>query len=224
MTAGPLASVSVVVPIGPGDTLARELAAALDVLPAAAELIAVCASGHEVACAPRWRRLATSPGRALQQNAGAAAATRPWLWFVHADSRLSPRTLPALAAFVAAGAPAVGYFDLRFFDGPALLRVNAMGAWLRSRVLGLPFGDQGLVLPRAVFDELGGFDAAIARGEDHDLVWRARRRGLPLRAVGAPLYTSGRRYAQHGWLATTVATLQESWRQARRFSRAAARQ
>jgi hypothetical protein len=221
MTAVPLERVSVIVPIGPGDTPSRELTDALAALPDAAELIAVCASGHEVACAPRWRRLTVPPGRARQQNAGAAAATRPWLWFVHADSRLAPRTLPALEAFVAAGVPAVGYFDLRFYDGPALLRLNTMGAWLRSHVLGLPFGDQGLVLPHAVFDELGGFDCAIARGEDHDLIWRARRRGVPLRPVGASLYTSGRRYAQHGWLATTIATMHESWRQARRFSRAA---
>jgi hypothetical protein len=220
MTDGSLERVSVIVPVGPGDAPAPELTAGLATLPAAAELIAVCADGHAVACAPRWQRLTAPRGRARQQNAGAAAATRPWLWFVHADSRLAPRTLPALAAFVA-GAPALGYFDLRFFDGPALLGLNAMGAWFRSRVLGLPFGDQGFVLPRAVFDDLGGFDPAIARGEDHDLVWRARRHGVPLRPVGAPLYTSGRRYAQHGWLATTIGTMRESWRQARRFSRAA---
>lgn len=217
-----LERVSVIMPVGPGDAPAPELTAGLATLPAAAELIAVCAAGHDVACEPRWRRLTAPRGRARQQNAGAAAATRPWLWFVHADSRLAPRTLPALTAFVADDAPVLGYFDLRFFDGPALLRLNAIGARFRSRVLGLPFGDQGLVLPHVVFDELGGFDAAIARGEDHDLVWRARRRGVPLRPVGAPLYTSGRRYAEHGWVTTTIATMRESWRQARRFSRGAA--
>lgn len=218
-----LGRVSVIVPVGPNDAPAPELLERLSALPDAAELVVVCVAGDDVACGPRWRRLAAPRGRAVQQNAGAAAATRPWLWFVHADSRLTPGTLPALAAFVAAGAPALGYFDLRFFDGPALLRLNAIGARFRSRVLGLPFGDQGLVMPRAVFDDLGGFDPTIARGEEHDLVWRARRRGIWLRPVGASLYTSGRRYAQHGWLRTTVATLRESWRQARRFSRAGAR-
>ena len=57
------------------------------------------------------------------------------------------------------------------FDGLAM-QLNAAGANLRSRWLGLPFGDQGLVLPRASFERLGGFDPALRYGEDHALVWR----------------------------------------------------
>jgi hypothetical protein len=41
--------------------------------------------------------LTAARGRACQQNAGARAAERRWLWFLHADSRLVPTTLPALA-------------------------------------------------------------------------------------------------------------------------------
>ncbi|MDN5781235.1 MAG: glycosyl transferase family 2, partial [Luteimonas sp.] len=170
---------------------------------------------------PTWRWLRAPTGRALQQNAGAAAADGEWLWFVHADATLAAATLPALARFIAAGAPALGYFDLRFLDdGPALTRVNAVGAWLRSRWLRLPFGDQGLLLPRAAFVSLGGFDPATARGEDHQLVWRARRTGLAIKPVGAPIYTSARRYAAQGWATTTGGHLLETWRQARRFARA----
>lgn len=226
--ASSLASLAVVVPVGPGDAPAAALCAALESLPAATELCVVTADGDDVArataaCAPRWRHVTAPPGRAAQQNAGAAGTTLPWLWFVHADSRLAPTTLPALAAFLAEGTPALGFFDLRFHDGPALMRLNAFGAWFRSRVLGLPFGDQGLVLPRTLFADVGGFDVRLACGEDHDLVWRARRHGVPLRAVGAPLSTSARKYAERGWGRTTAWTLRETWRQARRFSRPAAR-
>lgn len=159
-------------------------------------------------------------GRARQQNAGAKAATRDWLWFVHADTRLTPETLPALRAWLD-GAPALGWFRLRFADdGPRLPRWNARGANWRSRVLGLPFGDQGLILPRADFHRLGGFDPELPYGEDHALVWRARRAGLPLRAVDAELITSARKYSNNGWLRTTsrhlALTFAQAWKESRR--------
>ncbi|MEG3191989.1 glycosyltransferase [Lysobacter sp. D1-1-M9] len=223
-----LAKLTVVMPVGPGDALAPALHAQLAALPRGAELRVVFAEGAEPAridvasprSGPDWRCLLAEPGRGSQQNAGARSGAREWLWFLHADSVLAPDTLPALARFIQRGEHALGYFDLRFLqDGPALMRLNTLGAWLRSRWLGMPFGDQGLVLSRAAFERLGGFDPALAGGEDHDLVWRARRAGLRLRPLQAPLYTSARKYRERGWWTTTTEHLSETWRQARQFSR-----
>ncbi len=224
-----LARLTVVVPVGPDDRLAPRLRKQLDALPPPAQVNVVYADTDTprmptpvVVPGPAWRSMRAPRGRAAQQNAGAREAQGEWLWFLHADSVLAAETLPALARLIDAGVDVLGYFDLRFLDdGPALMRVNAIGAWIRSRWFGLPFGDQGLALRRATFARLGGFDTALACGEDHDLVWRARRAGLPVRAVGAPLYTSARRYAECGWWATTAGHLCETWRQARRFSRTA---
>ena len=113
----------------------------------------------------------------------------------------------------------MGYFDLRFLaDGPALMAINSIGAWLRCRLFGLPFGDQGLLVARSLFDHVGGFDTEIPAGEDHALIWRARAAGARIRAVGAPLYTSARKYAQAGWWRTTLRHLIATLRQAREFS------
>lgn len=222
----PLAEVTVVMPVGPGDRPSPQLLGQLRALPAEAGLHIVHVDGEEPPPVPAQvdgpciRVLKAPAGRAVQQNAGAAAAERSWLWFLHADSLLAPDTLPALAGFLGRGQPALGYFRLRFLDdGPALMRINALGARLRSDWLRLPFGDQGFVLPRASFARLGGFDTSLSGGEDHALVWRARRSGLPLRSIAAPLYTSARRYAEHGWWATTAFHLRETVRQARRYSR-----
>ena len=231
MDASSLERLSVIVPVGPGDQLSPALQAQLAQLPAAAQVCVVaCDSGTGNAASvapsggqggPRWHRLRSPLGRSLQQNAGAAAAEGDWLWFLHADAALAESTLPALARFIAADVPALGYFDLHFLgDGPALMRLNAAGVWLRSHWLGLPFGDQGFLLPRALFNAVGGFDPATPRGEDHQLVWRVRRAGYSVRAVGAPLYTSARRYAARGWAKTTAGHLGETWRQAWRFARA----
>lgn len=225
-----------VVPVGPGDQVSPQLRSQLSQLPAAAQVYVVgCDSGTAVdeparsatdptsvgeRDGPRWRWLHSPSGRSLQQNAGAGLADGDWVWFLHADAALAEDTLPALARFIDTGMPALGYFDLRFLgDGPALMWLNAAGVWLRSRCLRLPFGDQGFVMPRSVFNAVGGFDPATTRGEDHQLVWRVRRAGLPVRAVGAPLYTSARRYAACGWAKTTRGHLGDTWRQAWRFSR-----
>lgn len=244
-----LARLAVIVPVGPGDAIEPALRAQLGALPEPTQVFEIHAGrsweglqsrypsgkprpeadgfsmGIEAEASPtevrqpQWRVLHASHGRAAQQNAGARAADREWLWFLHADSALAAETLPALEDFIDTHANALGYFDLRFLDdGPALMRINAFGARLRSRWFGLPFGDQGFVLPRAAFERLGGFDTALAIGEDHDLVWRARRARLPLRPIGAPLFTSARKYAERGWCRTTLSHVAETWRQARRFS------
>jgi hypothetical protein len=207
-----LAELAVVVPIGPGDRAWRGLLPALAVLPAGARVVlaATCPDdlpppGETTLGAAELVAIVAERGRARQQNAGARAAERPWLWFLHADSRLASTTVPALATTLARAPGALGYFDLRFADdGPWAVHLNALGVWVRSRWLGLPFGDQGFFLAREVFERLGGFDASLPFGEDHALVWAARRAGVPLAPARAPLYTSARQYAEGGWLATTA--------------------
>ncbi len=227
---GAAGRLSVVIPVGPGDAVSPELQRQLRALPARAEVIVMQvdqASPRPTSSTkkrgPQWRSFSAAAGRAAQQNAGAALATREFLWFLHADSRLAVNTLDAVARFIDRDERALAYCDLRFLDdGPGLMWLNTAGAYLRSRWLRLPFGDQGLLLARRDFIALGGFDERIAWGEDHALVWRARRAGLPLRALGAPLYTSARKYARAGWLRTTCQHLAATARQARRFSRASA--
>lgn len=221
--ASPLA---IVIPLGPGELDWREL------LPS---LLSSTASGLTVVHTPdadpaglplageRVRLLVSRRGRAAQMNAGAAATTAPWLWFLHADSRLSPAAFARLEQYLAGSPEGIGYFDLRFLgDGPGLVRLNEWGAGFRSRRLQLPFGDQGFVMHRDVFQALGGFDESLPGAEDHAMVWRARRMGVPLRPVGAELWTSARKYRRQGWLGTTLSHLVATLVQARRFARSEA--
>jgi rSAM/selenodomain-associated transferase 2 len=220
-------TLSVIVPVGPGEPAWRELLGDLAVLDPGAEIILVALSGaapgefdaHEYGLRVPARWLEAAAGRARQQNAGAAAARGEMLWFLHADSRLPASSVAKAARFAARDT--LGYFDLQFRDdGPRLAQLNALGAWIRSRWLGLPFGDQGLILPRQLFDALGGFDETLPAGEDHALVWAARRAGISLTPLRAPLHTSARRYAEHGWLRTTLRHARLTIAQARSFSAA----
>lgn len=149
------------------------------------------AAGARVVAAPR--------GRGMQLAAGAAAARGDWLLFLHADCRLGAGWEAAVAAFVGAPGAAgrAGYFAFALNDpSPAARRLERIVAW-RCRALALPYGDQGLLIARTLYDASGGF-AAIPLMEDVDLVQRlGRRRLVPL---GVPAYSSARRYRDGGYL------------------------
>lgn len=206
-----MTSLSVIVPLAPGEAEWPGLLQQLAALPDGCEVIVVCADDEPRPAPASWpahlrcRQLRSEPGRARQQNLGAGVARGEWLWFLHADSRLRPGTLHELQRFIAQDSAALGWFTLAFRgDGPRWTALNALGANWRARWLGLPFGDQGLLLPRHSFEALRGFDEHARYGEDHLLVWAARQAGLPLRHIPAVLETSARKYARHGWLSTTL--------------------
>lgn len=215
----------IVIPVGPGDQAWQGLLPQLGQAGARDVVLSTCRS-EDCEAASAWadvRVVRTACGRGRQLNAGARAVAGEWLWFLHADSRIDAETLLAMQRFVVEDAAAIGFFDLRFLDdGPRWMLLNEWGARLRSRGFGLPFGDQGLLMPRHVFETLGGFDETLASGEDHALIWAAHLRGIALRALRAPIRTSARKYAEHGWLRTTWQHLRLTHAQAARFSREAA--
>jgi len=220
---------SVVVPLGPDEVegygLVPQLGAAL---PHGSEIIVV-AAGSSVPKPPvEWpehlplRRFDGGAGRGRQLNHGARQAEGEWLWFLHADSRLGPGTMAALQVFLARDEATLGWFELAFRPGgPPLMRLNACGANLRSTWLGMPFGDQGFVIPSRSFAALGGFKEDAPYGEDHLLAWAARQAGIPLRRIGARLFTSARKYERGGWAVTTARhlwlTAAQAWPEWRRL-------
>lgn len=139
----------------------------------------------------------SAPSRGGQIGRGAAAAKGDWLLILHADTVLAPGWAEAVRTHIAQAPGKAGWFRLRFDAqgaGPALV---AGWANLRARVLGLPFGDQGLLIARALLDAVGGVpdiplmeDLALARA-------LGRRRLAPLLSIAR---TSARRYATEGWI------------------------
>jgi rSAM/selenodomain-associated transferase 2 len=135
-------------------------------------------------------------GRGTQLAGGAAAASGDWLLFLHADCRPLPGWDEAVKAFVDASPACAGYFALALDDdAPAARRIERLVAW-RCRVLALPYGDQGLLISRALYEAVGGY-AAIPLMEDVELV---RRLGhARLRSIGATILASARRYQSDGY-------------------------
>ncbi len=149
--------------------------------------------------------LETTPGRAHQMNAGARSANGDWLLFLHADSRLDGDAANTLSDFLN-GAPntsvAAAHFAFALGDGSGLLKAVEVGQRLRSRLTGLVYGDQGLLVRRSVFDAVGGFPELDIM-EDVAMVRRLRRHGTVVE-LKASLRTSARRYRRQGVLRTSL--------------------
>jgi rSAM/selenodomain-associated transferase 2 len=135
-------------------------------------------------------------GRGQQLGAGAAESRSAWMLFLHADTILAPGWSIAVRKHIASSANKAGYFQLKL-EAPGLAaRIIAGGANLRSRWFGLPYGDQGLLISRALYDEIGGYPAQSLM-EDVAIVRRLRGRLAAMPAIAA---TSAARYQRDGWL------------------------
>ena len=144
-------------------------------------------------------------GRGGQLAAGVAAARGEWLLLLHADTRLGEgwsRALPCFARPLRAQAERRGGWERAYYfrfaldcDDPRARWLERMVAW-RSRVLGLPYGDQGLLIHRDLLRSVGGV-RALPLMEDVDLARRLGRRRLV--AVDVAAVTSPAKWVRDGW-------------------------
>jgi rSAM/selenodomain-associated transferase 2 len=135
-------------------------------------------------------------GRAAQMNAGAKHAQGDVLWFLHADSRLPPDAVQAIAQALAAGAQ-WGRFDVAITGRPRVLPLIAALMNLRSRWSGIATGDQGIFVTRELFLRVGGF-AAIPLMEDIALSKTLKKHGGRPACLAPRITTSGRRWERQG--------------------------
>ena len=142
----------------------------------------------------RW--IKAQKGRGSQLAAGGTVATGEWIMFIHADTVLEKGWQKPVSNFIneIGEKEVAGVFcyrnDLNSNGGKFLERCVA---WRTA--LGLPYGDQCLLIGRRFYNRLGGFrDIPIM--EDVELVRRIGRRRL--RVIPAAATTSGIRYRHLG--------------------------
>ncbi len=140
--------------------------------------------------------VASQAGRGCQLARGAAVSSAPWLLFLHADTRLLPGWEAEASGFMRQGSDRAAVFRLRFDDpATAARRLERIVVW-RVRCLGLPYGDQGLLISRRLYDEVGGYrDMPLM--EDVDLARRLGRKRLAL--LESTAVTSAARYRKEGY-------------------------
>jgi rSAM/selenodomain-associated transferase 2 len=147
------------------------------------------------------RFVTRSGGRGYQLLAGAHRARFPWLLFLHADTVLETGWEREAAAFMQAvdtcQQPAsAAAFRFALDDRGVQPRTLELVVRLRCALFRLPYGDQALLIPKTLYDKIGGY-SPLPLMEDVSLVRRLRRQQiaiLPPRAI-----TSARRY-ENGYL------------------------
>ena len=147
------------------------------------------------------RLLKAERGRGMQLAAGAARARFPWLLFLHADTVLAEgweREAGAYITRVDGGACAAGAAAFRFALDDQGLRPRLLERLvaLRCALLRLPYGDQGLLISKRLYDALGGY-RPLALMEDVDLVRRLGPRRIHL--LRARALTSAERFKREGY-------------------------
>jgi rSAM/selenodomain-associated transferase 2 len=151
----------------------------------------------EIALAAGGRVVAAPRGRGTQIAAAIDAADgAEWLLILHADTVLDPDWRAAAEAHMNAAPDKAACFRFALdSDAPQARRLERAVAW-RTRALGLPYGDQGLLVRAAVLRAIGGVKP-IPLMEDVDLVRRLGRRRIA--ALDARAVTSADKWRRDGW-------------------------
>ncbi|MDJ0796369.1 MAG: TIGR04283 family arsenosugar biosynthesis glycosyltransferase [Calothrix sp. MO_167.B12] len=144
----------------------------------------------------------SNPGRAIQMNTGALAATGDILLFLHADTRLPPGFDTMIRQAIETPGVVAGAFTLKIDAELGSLRLIEKGVEWRSHFWQLPYGDQAIFLKREVFQAVGGFPE-LPIMEDFELIRQLKHQGRII-TIPAPVVTSARRWLKKGVWQTTL--------------------
>ncbi len=202
----PLADLAVIIPVL---NRRRDLDATLQMLPQVGEVIVVDGGSTDgsaqVAADHGGAVLISQPCRGAQLRAGAEHAASPWLLFLHADTRLDKAAWIAIGRSVGEGrAGRAATFRFRLDDHAWQARLLEVGVRLRVFLLALPYGDQGLLIHRSLYEQVGGY-RDLPLMEDVDLVRRLGRSRLA--RLDGTATTSAERWRRRGWARQSLANI-----------------
>ena len=138
-------------------------------------------------------------GRGTQLHRGAMKATGEWILFIHSDTVLPPGWAIAFLKHIKNQENA-GYCKLSFDDPSLIAKVISFGANLRSSIFKLPYGDQGLLISKKLYNEIGGYPD-LPLMEDVAIVKLLKQK---IQLVPVTIKTSAFKYKRDGWLKRSI--------------------
>ena len=215
---GAIPTLSILVPVrNEAPRLPRTLAALQAQVAGSPDIEILVADGGstdgsaEIARALGATVLETQPGRGVQLAEASDRARGRWLWTLHADAYPEPGAVAGALRFCHQDTHPWGFCATHVPGAAPLLRHVLRFADARARFFRMPYGDQGVLVKRSVFDAVGGY-ARVPLMEDVMLARHLRRYGPP-GSVPSRLQIDARRWRRHGVLRTTA----RNWWTAARF-------
>jgi rSAM/selenodomain-associated transferase 2 len=139
----------------------------------------------------------TAKGRGRQMNKGASAASGEILLFLHDDTELPANAFEAVSSLLDSGEYAGGAFALGIGSGKRIFRIIENVVSLRTRLTGIPYGDQAIFVRRDCFEKVRGFQE-IPLMEDVAFMRNLKRSGYKIGIIPQKVRTSARRWEREG--------------------------
>ncbi len=133
-------------------------------------------------------------GRGLQISNGIDKSLGDWILILHADTSLSMDW--SLKILQKTDKSFAYYFKLKFKSRSLFARILEFWAHLRSKFLGLPYGDQGLFIHRDLINAVGEFPK-IPIMEDVALADKLK---CKIKPMNIQAHTSAEKYQNKGWI------------------------
>jgi rSAM/selenodomain-associated transferase 2 len=142
-------------------------------------------------------------GRGRQMNKGASVATGDILLFLHTDTELPQSAFRTISAVIDKKQYAGGAFDLGIKSGRLIFRLIEKMVYIRTRLTGIPYGDQAIFIKKDFFAGMNGYQE-IPIMEDVELMIRIKKSGYKICIIPQRVSTSTRRYEKEGVVYCTL--------------------
>ncbi len=151
--------------------------------------------------------------RGLQLSEGAIKANGEWLFFLHADCRLDTTWPSKIYSKIKNkyNKKYSWFFNFKVNNKGIIWRLLEFSVYIRSHFLQKPYGDQGLLISKDLYINLGGYKQ-IHIMEDIDLIIRISK-VTKLRSLGGGLTTSSRKFKEGNIIQNAIrnAILRYKW-------------
>ena len=149
----------------------------------------------------------TEANRGSQLHHGACKTQGDWILFLHADCRMQTDWPMVLESKInkTRSKNIAWFFDFRIQGKRLDFRILELFVAIRSSLFKRPYGDQGLLIHRELYRNIGGY-RSLHIMEDLDLIERISKTNQ-IKRLGLPLYSSDRRWRE-------ISIFKKAWKNA----------